>query len=263
MNYSDYEELAKTSSELSISASWSQGRSAFGGLTAALVLAHIESQADVAGRDLLTINIHFCGPTLADEPCEFRHKVLSLGKSVIQVEGQLLQNGEVKTEVVTCFGKPRFATLEVKPALKIFPEKSIQVPFLADFMPYFVQHLDMKYTSEQMPYSGSQEAHVSGWVRFSEPPKVFSNAALVALIDAWPPAVLPLLKRVAPSSSITWNIEFLHPHAELDESDYIYYECKAVQAAAGYAHTEAEIHNSNGQLIALSRQLVGVYEKNI
>ncbi len=263
MNYSDYEKQAKTNKEFSIGASWSQGRSAFGGLTAALVLAHIEAQADVADRDLLTINMHFCGPTIAEEPCEFRHRVLSRGKSVVQVEGQLLQNGEVKTEVVTCFGKPRFATLQVKPALKVFPEKSIQVPFLADFMPHFVQHLDMKYTSEQMPYSGSQQAHVSGWVRFSEQPKVFSHAALVALIDAWPPAVLPLLKRVAPSSSITWNIEFLHPRAELDKSDYIYYECEAVQAAAGYAHTEAKIHNSSGQLIALSRQLVGVYEKAI
>ena len=261
MNYFDFEILAQTKGELSIDADWSQGRSAFGGLTAALVLAYIESQADVAGRDLQTINIHFCGPTIADEPCQFRHRILSQGKSVIQVEGQLLQNGEVKTEVVTCFAMPRFATLHVTPPLKAFPEKSIQVPFLADFMPNFVQHLDMKYTSEQMPFSGCQKPHVSGWVRFSEPPKVFSNAALVALIDAWPPAVLPLLERVAPSSSITWNIEFLHPRAALDENDYIYYECEAVQAAAGYAHTEAKIHNSNGQLIALSRQLVGVYEK--
>jgi len=263
MTYSDYETLIQGANGISIGTLWSQGRSAFGGLTAALVLAHIESQEDLTHRDLCTLNIHFCGPTLADETCEFRHTVLSKGKSVMQVEGQLLQNGEVKTQIVACFGVQRFANLQITPPIKVFPEKSLQVPFISKMMPEFVQHLDMKYTSEHMPFSGSSEARVSGWVRFVSAPSVFTDAALVALIDAWPPAVLPLLKQVAPSSSITWNIEFLNPRAELAASDYIYYECEAIQAAAGYAHTEAKIFNQDGQLIALSRQMVGVYEKKL
>ena len=263
MTYSDYEALVQSASTFSVGTVWSQGRSAFGGLTAALVLAHIESQEDLSGRDLCTINIHFCGPTLADEPCEFRHTVLSKGKSVMQVEGQLLQGGEVKTQIIACFGVQRFATLQITPPIKVFPEKSLQVPFIVKMMPEFVQHLDMKYTSEHMPFSGSSEARVSGWVRFVNPPSAFTDAALVALIDAWPPAVLPMLERVAPSSSITWNIEFLNPRTALNASDYIYYDCEAVQAAAGYAHTEAKIFNQDGQLIALSRQMVGVYEKKV
>ena len=48
---------------------------------------------------------------------------------------------------------------------------------------------------------------------------------------------------------------------ELGADDYIYYECEAVQAVAGYAHSEAKIYDQEGRLIALSRQLVGVYEK--
>jgi acyl-CoA thioesterase len=263
MTYSDYETLVQSTSEISIGTLWSQGRSAFGGLTAALVLAYIESKEDLTDRDLCTLNIHFCGPTIADEPCEFRHKVLSKGKSVMQVEGQLLQGGEVKTQIIACFGVQRFANLQITPATKVFPEKSMQVPFIAKLMPEFVQHLDMKYTSEHMPFSGSPEARVSGWVRFVSAPSVFTDAALVALIDAWPPAVLPMLERVAPSSSITWNIEFLNPRTELNTSDYIYYECEAIQAAAGYAHTEGKIYNQDGQLIALSRQMVGVYEKKV
>ncbi|MGB1192525.1 MAG: acyl-CoA thioesterase, partial [Pseudomonadales bacterium] len=102
---------------------------------------------------------------------------------------------------------------------------------------------------------------VGGWVRLSESPDVFCDGALVALIDAWPPAILPMLEQVVPSSSITWNIEFLHPRKQLGADDYIYYECEAVQAVAGYAHSEAKIYDQEGRLIALSRQLVGVYEK--
>ncbi|MDG1937967.1 MAG: thioesterase family protein [Pseudomonadales bacterium] len=261
MNYSHFETLTKTSGACVIDPTWTQGRSAFGGLTAALVLAYIESQADLAGRDLLTININFCGPAIAGETCEFRHKILSQGKSVMQVEGQLIQDGEVKTQIVTCFGMQRFSNIQLTPALKVFPEKSIQVPFMSGLMPEFVQHLDVKYTSKHMPFSGSKAAQVSGWVRLSESPDVFCDGALVTLIDAWPPAILPMLEQVAPSSSITWNIEFLHPRKQLGADDYIYYECEAVQAVAGYAHSEAKIYDQEGRLIALSRQLVGVYEK--
>ena len=76
MQFLHYRELAKTESEFSISEEWGQGRSIFGGLTAALVLVHIESNIDLTGRDLRTVNIHFCGATLADTSCEFRHSIL-------------------------------------------------------------------------------------------------------------------------------------------------------------------------------------------
>jgi acyl-CoA thioesterase len=65
----------------------------------------------------------------------------------------------------------------------------------------------------------------------------------------------------APSSTITWNIEFMHPRAPLDVEDLLYYECAAIQAGRGYAHTEGRIYHPNGQLLALSRQMVGVYDK--
>ena len=96
MKFLHYRDLAKTETEFPISAEWGQGRSIFGGLTAALVLVHIESNVDLTGRDLRTVNIHFCGAVIADIPCEFRHRVLSQGRSVIQIEGQLLQEGETR-----------------------------------------------------------------------------------------------------------------------------------------------------------------------
>ena len=103
MNYSYYEELAKVTNEVTVDDSWTQGRSVFGGMTAALVLTYIETQTGLSDRDLRTINIHFCGPAAEGEACELRYKILSEGKSVVQVEGQLLQNGAVKTQVIACF----------------------------------------------------------------------------------------------------------------------------------------------------------------
>ena len=51
------------------------------------------------------------------------------------------------------------------------------------------------------------------------------------------------------------------PRPALDVDDLLYYECSAIEAGQGYAHTEGKIYHPNGQLLALNRQLVGVYDK--
>jgi len=264
MNYSYYEELAKTTNELTVDDSWGQGRSVFGGLTTAMVLTYIETQTGLEDCDLRTINIHFCGAAIEGELCELTYKILSEGRSVIQVEGQLLQNGAVKTQVVACFSRQRVSGIRLSQAPIQFektPQEGIKMPFIKGVAPGFVEYLDTRFTSTAMPYSGSNEAVISGWVRFEDRPEVFSDSAILALIDAWPPAVMPMLSQPAPTSSITWNVEFIQPRTELAADDYLYYHCEVVQADLGYAHTEAKIYHPNGELLALSRQLVGVYDK--
>ena len=86
MDFEYYQTKIKQVSTFPIDSAWGQGRSAFGGLTAALVLTHIEEQTGLTDRDLRTINIHFCGAVILNEPCEFTHRVLSEGKSVFQDE---------------------------------------------------------------------------------------------------------------------------------------------------------------------------------
>ena len=116
MDYKYYQDQVQQCLPMSIDSGWGQGRSAFGGLTAALVLTHIEQQTGLTDRDLRTINIHFCGAVMLDESCEFTHRVLSNGKSDFQVEGQLLQTGEVKTQIVACFGAQRQSSIQINPS---------------------------------------------------------------------------------------------------------------------------------------------------
>ena len=264
MNYSYYEELAKTTNQLTVDGSWGQGRSVFGGLTTAMVLTYIESQTGLKDCDLRTINIHFCSAAIEGELCELKYKILSEGRSVIQIEGQLLQNGAVKTQVIACFGRQRISGVRFSQAPMLFektPQEATKMPFVKGVAPGFVEYLDTRFTSTARLYSDSSEPVISGWIRFEERPEVFSDSAILALIDAWPPAVMPMLSQPAPTSSITWNVEFIQPRTELAADDYLYYHCDVVQADRGYAHTEAKIYHPNGELLALSRQLVGVYDK--
>ena len=264
MDFEYYQNKVKQVSTFPIDSAWGQGRGAFGGLTAALVLTYIEQQTGLTDRDLRTINIHFCGAVILDESCVFTHRVLSEGKSVFQVEGQLLQDGQVKTQIVACFGAQRRSSIQVahKP---VFAEKSLseamQFPFIKGLAPDFVQYFDLRITDGSLPVSGTKQSRLAGWMRFRDPTKPLDDSAMLCLIDAWPPAVMPMLDKPAPTSSITWNLEFIQPRELLQADDYLYYECDVIQADFGYAHTEAKVFHSNGQLLALSRQLVGVYDK--
>ena len=150
MNYSYYEELAKTTNELTVDDSWGQGRSVFGGLTTAMVLTYIETQIDFKDCDLRTINIHFCGAAIEGELCELTYKILSEGRSVIQVEGQLLQGGAVKTQVIACFSRQRVSAIQLSQPPMQFektPQDGMKMPFIKGVAPGFVAYLDTRFTS--------------------------------------------------------------------------------------------------------------------
>ena len=268
MNIEHYLNLAKSNTAFKVDASWTKGRSVFGGLTAALVLTHIEAQLEktesLTNRDLRTLNVHFCGAVTADEDCQFKYQVLSQGKSICQVQGQLIQDGQVKTQVVACFGMQRNSALKIdhvksEPAIKT--GEGMKFAFIKDVMPNFSQHIDLWINSKNFPFSGSPNKQVNGFMRLENPLPTFSDSAILALIDAWPPAILSVLKKPAPGSTVTWNIEFIQPRSELKKDDYLYYQCDVVQADLGYGHSEAKIFHPNGELIALSRQLVVIYDQ--
>ena len=67
MDFEYYRTKITEQKAFAIASDWGQGRSAFGGLTAALVLTHIEQNTALEGRDLRTINIHFCGAVILEQ----------------------------------------------------------------------------------------------------------------------------------------------------------------------------------------------------
>lgn len=86
-----------------------------------------------------------------------------------------------------------------------------------------------------------------------------TEAHILALVDAWPPALLPHLKRPAPGSTLTWTIEFIQPLAQLTTLDWCQYHVEIEHARDGYGHAAAKLWGPDGQLIAISRQTVVVF----
>jgi acyl-CoA thioesterase len=102
---------------------------------------------------------------------------------------------------------------------------------------------------------------MGGWVRLRDETEAqaVSEAHLLALVDAWPPAVLPHLSAPAPGSSLTWTIEFVQPVADLTTLDWCLYRAQIEHARDGYGHVSAALWTAEGELLAISRQTVTVF----
>ena len=252
---------AQTGREMVVPATWGQGRTVFGGLSAALLNQRMTAElADP--RDMRVQTMQFIGPLLTDEPFTLTVEHLRDGKNVSQLQARLVQNGQVAVQAMAAFGVDRESKINWRQepiALPDRPSKANWIPQIPKVTPKFHRYIDLKIERGGLPFSGKKDAEYQGWMRFSEAPATVTDAHIIALIDVWPPTVLQQLKWPAPASTLSWNVEFIHPHPAISGSQWLHYQCITKQAADGYAHTEAHIYSEDGTLIALSRQLVTVF----
>ena len=241
---------------------WGQGRTAFGGVSAALLYTAIQSKV-AAGRPLRSLSTNFIGPLALNEPFSFQVDILREGKSATQVVGKILQHGQIAVMQQACFGVDRESNIIVDTTTSHTlpsPEGLKTFPFIPSITPNFIQHTDLATCGGNTPFTGSTDSFTDGWMRFKQPPASINDAHLIALIDAWPPCVLQMMKQPSPASTMTWNLEFIHPHQPVAPTDWFAYKAVTRQAAGGYAHTEANIWDAQGELVAISRQCVAVFD---
>lgn len=250
--------------EVRVPAQWGQGRSVFGGLAAALVYRALRERVPTE-RSARSLAITFVAPMQCDVPVRVEVEVLREGRAVSQLLGRALQEGQVVTLVQASFGAGRDSAVAVE-ALPAPPMKAVAechfLPYLAGVTPEFIQHMGLSWAQGGIPFSGSSERDMGGWVRFrgATPRQAVDEAALLALVDAWPPAPLSHLRRPAPGSSLTWNIEFMQPLPLADVGEPFRYLARIERARDGYGHVAANLWTAGGELLAISRQTVVVFD---
>ena len=254
------DEIQNGAQAVQIDAAWSQGRAVFGGLVAALIYQAMLKEITDA-RPLRSLQISFIGPVSLEGPLELETEVLRHGKSVSQVLGRGVQNGQTLVTVIGSFGHGRDSSIQViEPANQFSddPNKVQGMPFIEGMTPNFTQFFYFRYCT-QLPFTGSKDQHLKGFVRFKDEATSIGNAELLALVDAWPPAPLPMLSKFAPASSLNWTIDFLGSNPNLSAGEFCQYQADIIHAEGGYGVTRAKIRNSAGELIAISQQVVTVF----
>lgn len=240
---------------------WTQGRTAFGGLSAALLYAAIKEKVEGEGN-LLSITFNFVGPLDIAQAIDIKVDTVRAGKNVVQMQGQLYQGDKIALTASCCFGQSRESKITVHNQDQhdmTVPDKGNFIPQVPKVVPKFLRHFELSFQQGKAPFTGGKRSNYKGWMRFKKAPEIMTDAHVIALIDSWPPPVLQLLRWPAPASTVTWNIEFIHPHRLAHPTDWYAYDAVTRQAGEGYAHAEANIWDQAGNLVALSRQVYAVF----
>ena len=247
----------------SITDSWLQGRTAFGGLSTALVTAAMRQQV-ASERRLRALSVSFVGPAPAGD-----HQVLLRplreGGSVTHIQGELQCDSEVATMVTAAYGKDRASAIVTpsapRPANITSPEDSESMPYIEGITPAFTQHFDMRLASGSLPFSGADSADFAMWLAYKDA-TVMDENAMIGLADAPPMPGLNQVKGLGVGSSLSWYLEFPELSADAQHSEglwYLDYRCQA--GSKGYFSNYATIYAPNGEAAMFSRQVATVFEK--
>lgn len=240
---------------------WAQGRATFGGLLAAMAHEAMRGQL-VDQRPLRSLSLSFVAPATPEETVDVSAEILRQGKAVTQVESRIHQGGGTVLVATGSFGSGResgvVVSAEAAPEAPE-PDSARPMPQIEGVTPDFLRHFELRFCLGGFPFSGSSERTMGGWMRFREPPQVLTHSHLVALVDTWPPAVLPRLSQPAPASTLNWSMELVHPLPSIDPSEWLLYRAVIDQARDGYGLTRAGIWTAGGELVARSQQTVTVF----
>lgn len=250
------------SQSFTISKHWSQGRTVYGGVSAAMLYCAAKEFVDNE-RVLRSMSCNFVGPMLVETPFVIHVEIVREGKNVSQVQARAIQNDKVCVLSQFCFGKGRESKISVKNdenhQLEL-PKKAKFFPQIPKVTPKFLKHFELAISNGGLPFTGKKTSHYHGWMRYKDSSQDINDAHIIGMIDVWPPTLLQMLRWPAPASTVSWNLEFLHPLRTMKADDWFAYKAETRQAADGYGHTEATIWDAHGQVIALSRQTVAVFD---
>lgn len=247
--------------QINIDKSWSQGRTVYGGMSASLVFQAMQNLITDT-RKVRSVHINFVGPLDPEKPIHISAEILREGKSVTQLVGKAMQNGEVATMVQACFGHSRDSKLYVinrDTHAMPMPKKAKFIPQIPKVVPKFLQHFDLALEKGALALAGNREAVLHGWCRFAQPPEAITTSHLINLMDCWPPTMLQMLRLPAAASTMSWNIEFIQPDFSLAPTDWVACQCSASHIQDGYGHEEADFWDAKGNLIAKARQVVTIF----
>ena len=240
---------------------WKQGRTAYGGMSAALCLAAAKERLE-SDRPLRSALIGFVGP--ASGRVEVAAEALRAGKTASSVRARLAGEAGIGTEAIFTFAAARESALsKAGPGLPTGVEpppagaEGEDFPFGA---PQFTANFQLHPAAGGTPpFAGIASAPpLRLWVRHKDPGSRTGLEALLCLADALPPAVTTAMSDFAPLSSMTWMMDMLDDDLSTQDGWYLL-ESAADHASAGYSSQAMTIWSADRRCLATGRQMVTVF----
>jgi acyl-CoA thioesterase len=237
---------------------WMQGRTVYGGMSAALCLQAVSNQFPELPA-LRSAHISFAGPVAGDVSIATR--VLRQGKSASFITADLSSEAGFGTHATFCFGSDRPSSQsQTRFPMPVVPSPDQVGPHFREggARPHFTHHFDMRLAAGAPPVSGAQEADICIWLKNIETTGTSLGVALLALGDAPPPAALSLYSQFTPLSTMTWAIDMMTTDLESPDGWYLAH-LKADIVGEGYSAQSMGLWASDGRPILASKQCVALF----
>ncbi|MEM9572464.1 MAG: thioesterase family protein [Pseudomonadota bacterium] len=237
---------------------WMQGRTTYGGLTAALSCqAALGLVGDIPIR---SAQVAFVGPVGGD--VEIAPRLLRRGKNTAFVSVDITSETGVAAQSIFAFGLARESSLHFDdmPMPSVRAPEEIESFFDADRpRPGFTQNFDMLLASGGRPVSGSKDTSIGLWMRHLDPNASQDATAILAIGDAPPPAAMSMLSMPSRISSMTWMAEFMTDTISTDSAGWYFAQHTTQLAKDGYSSQSMRLWNRDGEPILVGRQTIAVF----
>ncbi|WP_296680085.1 thioesterase family protein [Novosphingobium sp.] len=237
-----------------IPAEWMQGRTSYGGLSAALALVAAQQLANDL-PPLRSATVNFVGPLAGEVAVTAR--LLRRGRNASWISAEVASEAGVGLTATFVFmGAVEQSTLHLHdvpvPANLIPLADAVPLPERAG--PSFAPNLERRFA---LPQAEPAQPVICWWERLRDAQGLDPMVALLLLSDALPPGVMPLTGP-APISSMTWLINLLTADPQTDDGWFL------LRAAGNYAEKgcssqDMAIWNTRGEAVAVGMQSIAIF----
>lgn len=233
---------------------WMQGRTSYGGFSAALALEAARGLAPDL-PPLRSAQVSFVGP-LAGE-VEVRARLLRRGKNASWISAEVTSGAGVGLTATFVFMGPveqsalHLHDVPTPPGL-IAPEPAVALPERAG--PSFAPNFDRRFA---LPQSEDRRPEICWWVRPKDAAGLDPMVQLLLCADMLPPAVMPLTGPV-PISSMTWLVNLLTP-LPITRDGWWLLRSTGNYAEKGCSSQDMALWNADGVAIAVGMQSIALF----
>lgn len=237
---------------------WLQGRTAFGGITSALLVAAIQNEnADLP--PLRTLQVNFIGPAVG--ALDVSTQLLRQGKNNITYRAELDSELGAGTHGYMTFGVNR----ELELAMDYPPKSDIARPdelepwIMSSEAPNFLTNFDRRIVSGPGFFERSDNPDIMIWARMKDETCWQDGLLpLIVLADA-PPAAFAALSGVRALSSMNWNINFLTDDFTTEDGWWLFRSATRF-IRDGYSSQLIQAWNSEGRRVMDSLQHIAIFQ---
>jgi acyl-CoA thioesterase len=235
---------------------WQQGRTAYGGVSAALALEAAKRLCDDL-PPLRSAQVAFVGPVSGE--VRVLSRLLRRGRNATWISVEIVSEGGIGLLATFVFMQALPSTAKVQapapPAELISPEDAVIAD--SDLRPAFLRY--NFETRHALPKAEGKTADVCLWVRLLDRAGLAPDTEILLVGDGLPPAVLPVMERRGPVSSMTWQVNLLGCDQASSADRWWLLRSTADQAAAGNSSQAMMLWAQDGTAKAAGTQSVAVF----